>query len=105
MPDKTNYPHSWKESDIAALEGLFKRAQDEGLWFFHGGLSGPISLSPRELRAEQAEGNLVWGAVNWDLRDPKTLLDNIDREISALERKRQELQERIAREAAAASHA
>jgi hypothetical protein len=73
------YPDSWDHASRAMLDALFEQARREKLWFFHGGLSGPLWFTPDELQAEQAKGNFVWGAPNWKLRSPFELLDQLER--------------------------
>lgn len=52
----------------AQLEPLFQKAENEGLHFrstYRG-----LWFSPAELRKEQLNGKFLWGASNWELRDP-----------------------------------
>ncbi|TPG68639.1 hypothetical protein EEL31_08970 [Brevibacillus laterosporus] len=57
------------ESEIlASLQPLFDQAEKKGLWFYSS--YHDIWLSPSKLRQEQENGNFLWGAVNWQLRDP-----------------------------------
>lgn len=62
----------WLETERAALTLLFEEARKNGTWFW--GKYHDIWFSPDELEAEHAKGNFVWGAVNWELRDPAELL-------------------------------
>jgi len=52
----------------AQLEPLFQKAENEGLHFYSP--YHQLWFSPAELRREQLEGNFIWGAENWKLRDP-----------------------------------
>ena len=60
------------ETNIAAitesLQPLFERAEKEGLWFSNSHYG--VWFSPKELKAEQDGGKFLWGAPNWELRDP-----------------------------------
>ncbi|QDX94351.1 hypothetical protein EEL30_19930 [Brevibacillus laterosporus] len=57
------------ESEIvASLQSLFDQAEKKGLWFYSS--YHDIWLSPSKLRQEQENGKFLWGAVNWQLRDP-----------------------------------
>ncbi len=85
----------WSQHDRDALAALFVEAHAKGLWFFHGGLSGPLWFSPNELEKEQAAGRFVWGAVNWRLRNPRERLVQIDDEIESLIREKHKFIERI----------
>ncbi len=71
---RINYPDNWNPADRDALDALFYRARKDGLWFFHGGMAGPLWFSPDELEEAQKRGGYVWGAPNWTLRDPKDQL-------------------------------
>ena len=63
-----------------SLEPLFKKAREEGLYFFINSMAtGPLWFSPDELKACQKEGRFRWGAVNWTLRDPREHLDELAR--------------------------
>ena len=72
---RINYPATWDQADRDELDKLFTIARRDRLWFFHGGLSGPLWFSPNQLEAEQKNGKFVWGAVNWALRDPQEHLN------------------------------
>lgn len=82
------YPSTWYQESRDALDAMFTRARSENLWFFHGGLSGPLWFSPDELQAEQEKGNFVWGADNWRLCSPRERIMQIDDEIKKLEAER-----------------
>lgn len=73
---------SQKEAILNELQPLFDQAKREGLWFFCNYQS--LWFSPGELQREQARGSFVWGAVNWQLRDPaERLLELKSRQESA----------------------
>lgn len=80
---RINYPESWEQSSRDALDEMFGQATKAGLWFFHGGLSGPLWFSPVELDAQQKKGQFVWGAVNWTLRDPREFLEEARTKVQA----------------------
>lgn len=94
MP-RITYPSTWEQASRDALDDLFTRARVERLWFFHGGLSGPLWFSPAELQAEQEKGTFVWGAGNWQLRSPLERLAQIDTEVRNLHVERDKLLKRI----------
>lgn len=55
-----------REEVSRQLAPMFEKARREGLYFlcrYQG-----MEFSPDELQAEQAQGRLNWGAVNWELR-------------------------------------
>lgn len=76
------------------MEELFQKAEREGLWFFCS--YQQLWFSPSELRKAQSEGRFRWGAENWKLRDPQEAVDNLDRNIRALNTERERLLSRIA---------
>ena len=82
------YPETWDQAPRDELDAMFVRARAENLWFFHGGLSGPLWFSPDELQTAQEKGNFIWGAVNWRLRSPLERVVQIDEEIQKLQRER-----------------
>lgn len=96
MTDRIHYPEKWSQADRAALDAMFAKARSEGLWFFHGGMSGPIWFSPADLEAEQKKGSFVWGAVNWQLRNPIERVAEVDQAILALNTERASLLSRMA---------
>lgn len=82
------YPQSWVKESRDALDAMFTRARAEGLWFFHGGLSGPLWFSPDELQTVQEKGSFIWGPENWRLRSPLERICEIDEKIQELQRER-----------------
>lgn len=83
-----------KEEIIATLDPLFAQARREGLWFY--GSYHDIWFSPDELRAHQANGQFVWGAVNWKLRDPRELLASREQAAANTQSSITDTQRRIA---------
>jgi hypothetical protein len=59
---------SYEES----LKPLFHEAEVSGKWF--RSYYQNLWFSPTELRMAQARGEMRWGAVNWELRDPSERL-------------------------------
>jgi hypothetical protein len=53
---------------LDGLQPLFDKAEKEGLWFYCS--YQQLWFSPNELKNEQSNGRFLWGAVNWQLRDP-----------------------------------
>ena len=68
-----------------SLAPLFEQADREGLWFFHGGLSGPLWFSPAELRQQHEQRRFLWGAENWTLRSPDEYLEEYRRRLQTAE--------------------
>lgn len=89
------YPASWSQSAREALDELFAKARASDTWFYHSGVSGTFWFSPDELQAEQQSGNFVWGAVNWQLRNPLEGLEAIDRGIENLRQERMKFADRM----------
>jgi hypothetical protein len=78
---------------LASLEPLFKEAEEKKLWF-HCNYQD-MWFSPKELRAAHAEGRLIWGPVNWRLRDPYARLWQIADEVKKLTAEAFELGKRV----------
>lgn len=57
------------EKVMRSMGPLFAKAEQLGLWFYSPYQS--LWFSPQRLRDQQAQGRFMWGAVNWELRDPK----------------------------------
>lgn len=85
MTDRIAYPDTWSHDARRALDDMFETARREHLWFFHGGLSGPVWLSPDELQAEQEKGSFLWGAPNWTLRHPFDRIHQLVEQRKALD--------------------
>jgi hypothetical protein len=47
---------------------LFELADRDGLWFYCN--YQDLWFSPNELREQHNKGSFLWGAVNWQLRNP-----------------------------------
>lgn len=67
-----------KQEILESLAPLFKAADQNGLWFFsrYQGLW----FSPDDLRKAQQKDKFVWGAVNWELRNPNEKIKELERE-------------------------
>lgn len=89
------YPATWAKISRDELDGLFILARSQNLWFFHGGLSGPLWFSPDDLEAEQKNGKFIWGAGNWQLRSPLDQLAQLDTDIRNLHVARDKLARKI----------
>lgn len=77
----------------ADLQPLFDKARREGLWFF-----SPYAdswFSPDALEKEQANGRFRWGAVNWQLRDPREEVAALRRRAARLLKDAEEMERRI----------
>jgi hypothetical protein len=81
------------EEIVAGLAPLFKKAEKEGLWFHEG--FHDVSFSPKELRKEQANGKFWWGACNWKLIDPQSLIKDFKKDIRRAEDEIKKIQKRI----------
>ncbi len=68
-----------KADIVRTLEPLFQQALENGLWFYNAHHS--IWFSPGELIAEIENDKFVWGAVNWELRNPEERIEEIHQEI------------------------
>lgn len=77
----------------AELAPMFERAEAERLWFWCS--YQDIWLSPAELRAEQDQGRLIWGAVNWKLRDPAEMIAERQARVDAAQRELDAVRRRV----------
>lgn len=56
---------------IASLQPMFKKAEEEQLWFFHHSQDGEeLWCSPPFLRLEHSKGHLLMSPEHWELRNP-----------------------------------
>ena len=55
-------------------------------------------FSPKELKEEQKNGKLLWGAVNWKLRDPQELITDLEEEIKHKIKNIKDVKERVSNE-------
>jgi hypothetical protein len=78
---------------LAGLEPLFKEAEERKLWFYAN--YQQMWYSPTELKAQHAKGYLIWGAVNWQLRNPYELMNELDAQIRGTEQRKKDLYKRI----------
>lgn len=82
-----------REAVIESMRPLFERADREGLWFYMN-YQG-IWISPDELRAAHAGDRFLWGAVNWELRDPEELIKDLRAGLNSSQQALTSAQERI----------
>lgn len=78
---------------IDSLQPLFKRADRDGLWFYTD--YQQLWFSPNELRKCHKEGRFVWGAENWNLRNPQERLNQIENEQRTLNQEKNEFLARM----------
>lgn len=70
---------------MMSLEPMFKKAEEEGLWFYHESKeAGEIWASPSYLRHMQSKGRMVWPTDDWELRNPMGYLRQLHRKASDL---------------------
>ena len=76
------------------LEPLFKKARESGyLWFYTS--YQDLWFSPDELEQAQAEGRFLWGASNWQLRNPYEKLNDYDKQIRDIQQAKEKFRKRI----------
>lgn len=61
------------------LTDLIEKARTEKLWIYYS--SQDMWLSPSSLEKLNAAGRYLWGAVNWQLRNPREQIDEINKRI------------------------
>ncbi|ATF13594.1 hypothetical protein A616_16890 [Brevibacillus brevis X23] len=72
---------------------MFEEAEAKKLWFYcsYQGLW----FSPSELKQAQNEGRFLWGAVNWQLRDPNEKLAEMQLQQQSLSKEIERFKGRI----------
>ena len=78
---------------MESLKPMFKEAKAKKLWFYTN--YQQIWFSPDELAAENKRGKFMWGAVNWELRDPIDGLKDLDGKIAAAQDERDRFAARL----------
>jgi hypothetical protein len=66
-----------RQDILNGLEPLFNQAERECLWFYSR--YQDMWFSPNELREAHSKGRFIWGAPNWELRDPQEKIDSLER--------------------------
>ena len=84
---------SKKEEILKSLEPLFQEAKNKGFWFYSSYQS--IWFSPKELQSEHESGTFIWGAVNWQLRDPKDHIKELKLESISIQKEILDFEERL----------
>lgn len=80
-----------KKVILAGLAPLFERARKEKLAFYCN-YQG-MWFSPDELEKLQSSGRFIWGACNWQLRDPKERVDEAIQSAQSAKEKSYTIQE------------
>lgn len=73
---------------------LFQKARAHGLWFYCA--YQQLWFSPDNLEREQKNGRFRWGAVNWELRDPREQVTKLRDEAKGLLKRAEALEYEIA---------
>jgi len=79
-----------KELILKELEPLFKRAREQNLWF-HCNYQD-LWFTPEELEKTQEKGRFVWGAINWELKDPTEKLQGLQNKVKRAQKDYDEFQ-------------
>lgn len=67
---------------LRSLEPLFTEAERTGKWFYSKYQA--MWFTPTELRVAHNNNRFVWGAVNWELRDPLERIRELKLHITSL---------------------
>ena len=70
---------SKREKILNELEPLFAEAEKNGLWFRC--LYQDMWFTPQELREAHKEDRFVWGACNWELKNPQEIIDQLNARV------------------------
>jgi hypothetical protein len=73
-----------KEIILEGLKPLFEKARTEKLWFYSR--HHDAWFSPNQLEESHKEGRFMWGAINWELRDPTEKIKELDDLIANIEK-------------------
>lgn len=65
------YPANWPQADRDALDRMFEVARQRNMFFFSNQSGGPYWFAPFQLQAEQENGQFIWSAANWELRESR----------------------------------
>jgi hypothetical protein len=75
---------SEKEPILEGLRPLIEQAELGGKWL-HCNYQD-IWFSPKELREQNANGHFIWGAVNWEIRDPNEQVSYLEGQVESAKR-------------------
>lgn len=78
---------------LADLDPLFREAHQTGKWF-HCNYQD-LWFSPEELAKHHENGQFIWGAVNWQLRDPMEMLEAAEKRARDARAEVDRIRERI----------
>lgn len=78
---------------INGMQPLYEKAEKEGLWFWSR--YQDLWFSPSELKEAQGQGRFLWGYVNWELRDPKEKIAQLQRTKSTIDEEIERFKSRI----------
>ena len=76
-----------------SLAPLFNKADKKGLWFrskYQG-----LWYSPDELRSQHSKGQMRWGAVNWELVDPKERIKGLKQAVKQAKEELEVFEDRV----------
>lgn len=68
---------------VESLKPLFKEAREKSLWF-HCNYQD-LWFSPDELEKHQSNGQFMWGAVNWQLKEPSWKIRELELKKKAID--------------------
>lgn len=77
---------------LEGLQPLYEKADREGFWFYS--VYQDIWFHPDELREKQSNGQFLWGAVNWQLRQPDDKLLELLQKKKGIEREIEQFKQR-----------
>ena len=75
------------------MESLFKQAEEQKLWFWSR--YQDLWFSPAKLRIAQSVGQFRWGAVNWELRDPRERVSELRQRAQELNKQEDDMEREI----------
>ena len=81
---------------ILSLEPMFAEAKEKGLWFYSDmSESGETWCSPEFLKAQQANGLMIWSPEHWELRNPLGYMRKLHDDAGAIVKEYNEMARRL----------
>jgi hypothetical protein len=84
---------SERQAILDGLKPLFEKARKEKLVFFAG--YPDYIFTPDELEKYQANGQLIWGSVNWELAEPERMKALFKRDLVKAQKEYQSILDRL----------
>jgi hypothetical protein len=84
---------SERQAILDGLKPLFEKARKEKLVFFAG--YPDLIFTPDELEEKQANGQFIWGFVNWELVKPGKIISWLKADVDKAQKEYQSFLDRV----------